>query len=118
MTMQFALLIYGDEEAEASMPPEGSRQMMEGYRSFGQRNAEAIQGGDALRPTATATTVRVRNGERMLTDGPFAETREHLGGFYLVDVPSIDEAVALAAEIPGASTGSVEVRPVMVFDAA
>jgi hypothetical protein len=116
--MQFALLIYGDEAAEAAMPPEGSKQMMDGYRSFGERNAAAILGGDALRPTATATTVRVRDGERMLTDGPFAETREHLGGFYLVDVPTLDEAVELAAQIPGAATGAVEVRPVMVFEPA
>src|SRR4051794_14516394 len=115
-TMQFALLIYGDETME--LPAEGTKEMMDGYRSFGERNRDAIRGGDALRPTATATTVRVRDGERLLTDGPFAETREHLGGFYLVDVESVDEAVELAAQIPGAATGAVEVRPVMVFETA
>jgi hypothetical protein len=114
--MQFALLIYGDESAEQAMPAEGLKQMMDGYRSFGERNASAILGGDALRPTSTATTVRVREGERMLTDGPFAETREQLGGYYLVEAKDLNAALAIAARIPGAKTGSIEVRPVMVYD--
>ncbi len=113
--MQFALLIYGDESADTAMKDDEFRTMMDGYRSFGERNREAIQGGEALRPTTTATTVRVRNGERLTTDGPFAETREAFGGFYLVDVADEDEAIALAEQIPGAHTGCVEVRPVVVF---
>jgi hypothetical protein len=76
-----------------------------------------MKGGEGLDPTNTATTVRVRDGERMLTDGPFAETREALGGFYLVEVEDLDAAIEWAAKIPGASTGSVEVRPVMDYEA-
>jgi hypothetical protein len=114
--MQYALLIYGDEASMDSAPPEEMGKMMDGYRQFGERNAAAIKGGDALQPTATATTVRVRNDERLLTDGPFAETREQFGGFYLVDVPGLDEALEIASQIPGAANGCVEVRPVMVFE--
>src|SRR3954462_12938824 len=113
--MQYALLIYADETLMPAKPPEEMGKMMDGYRAFGERNAESIRGGDALHPTATSTTVRVRDGERMLTDGPFAETREQLGGFYIVEVDSLDEALDLAAKIPGAATGCVEVRPVMQF---
>jgi hypothetical protein len=75
-------------------------------------------GGEGLQPSATATTVRVRDGERMLTDGPFAETREQLGGYYLLDCPDLDAAIGWAAKIPGASSGAVEVRPVMDYEAA
>jgi len=74
--------------------------------------------GDGLYPTATATTVRVRDGERDVTDGPFAETKEQLGGFYVLDVKDLDEAIEWAAKIPGSQVGSVEIRPVMVFDEA
>jgi hypothetical protein len=115
--MQFALLIYDDETTMPAKAPEDVGKMMDGYRAFGERNGERIRGGEALHPTATSTTVRVRDGERMLTDGPFAETREQLGGFYIVEAGSLDEALAIAAEIPGAATGCVEVRPVMQFDA-
>ena len=72
--------------------------------------------GDALRPTSTATTVRVRDGETLMTDGPFAETKEQLGGYYLINAKDADEALAIAARIPSARYGSIEVRPVMVFD--
>ena len=116
--MQYALLIYDTESDWQSTPSDEVREMMDGYRSFGERNAAAIKGGEALQPVATATTVRVRDGERLLTDGPFAETREQLGGFYLVDAASLDEAIRMAAEIPGAHTGCVEVRPVVVFDSS
>jgi hypothetical protein len=114
--MQYALLIYADETTMPAKPPEEVGQMMAGYRAFGERNAEKIRGGDALHPTATATTVRVRDGERMLIDGPFAETREQLGGFYIIEAGSLDEALDIASEIPGAASGCVEVRPVMQFD--
>jgi hypothetical protein len=72
--------------------------------------------GDALQPTTTATTVRVRNGETLVTDGPFAETKEQLGGYYVIDAKDADEALAIAARIPGAQHGSIEVRPVVVFE--
>ena len=113
--MQYTLLIYGDEAAMATAAPEDNRTMMDGYRRFGEKHRERIAGGEALHPTASATTVRVRDGERLLTDGPFAETREQLGGFYLVEADSLDQALDIAAEIPGAATGCVEVRPVVVF---
>jgi hypothetical protein len=114
--MQYALLIYEDETFWQTRPPENVGQMMAGYRAFGEEYEKAIQQGNALQPTATATTVRVRDGERVLTDGPFAETREQFGGYYVVEAGSLDEAIEMAAKIPGASTGCVEVRPVMVFD--
>src|SRR5215213_1827845 len=114
--MKYALLIYEDETFWNSLPPEEIGRIMEGYGRFGQEAGERIIGGEALKPTATATTVRVRDGERLLTDGPFAETREQLGGFYVVEAGSLDEALDLAAKIPGAASGSVEVRPVMSFD--
>jgi hypothetical protein len=88
---------------------------MAGYQRFGETAGERIGGGAALHPTATATTLRLRDGERLLTDGPFAETREQLGGFYLLEAGSLDEALEFAAQIPGAATGCIEVRPVMDF---
>ena len=113
--MQFMLTIYGDESAWDELPPGEEREMMQAYRDFGREAAGVIVSGNALHPVASATTVRVRDGERLLTDGPFAETREQLGGYYVVDVADIDEAIGWAAKIPGAATGSVEVRPIMVF---
>jgi hypothetical protein len=114
--MQYALLIYEDESFWQSTPPEKLAEVMAGYQRFGEEVGEQTRGGAALQPTATSTTVRVREGERLLTDGPFAETREQLGGFYLVEAGSLDEAIAYAAKIPGAESGCVEVRPVMSFD--
>jgi hypothetical protein len=116
--MKYALLINEDESFWGNQSPDDMGKMMEGYRTFGERNSGVITEGAALQPTATATTVRVRDGERVLTDGPFAETREQFGGYYVVDVAGLDEAVEIAAQIPGAATGCVEVRPVMVFDEA
>jgi hypothetical protein len=88
--------------------------MMGAYNAFTEevKSAGAMQAAEALQPTATATTVRVRNGETMITDGPFADTKEQLGGFYLLDCKNLDEAVAYAAKIPGAQAGSIEVRPI------
>jgi hypothetical protein len=110
--MQYLLLIYEDEKrfAQGYDPGEFNE-----YRAFGQAFAKAIKGGNALQPTATATTVRVRNGKASTTDGPFAETKEQLGGFYLVEARDQKEAVAMAAKIPGARFGSIEVRPIMTF---
>ena len=91
--------------------------MMDGYRTFTDdiQRRGIMQGGEALQSTSTATTVRVRDGERIVTDGPFAETKEQLGGFYLLTCKDLDEAIDLAAKIPGAQHGSIEIRPVVEF---
>lgn len=114
--MKYALLIAEDETFWDKAPQDELEKILEGYGTFGERNAGAIVEGAALQPTATATTVRVRDGERLLTDGPFAETREQFGGYYVVDVAGLDEAIELASQIPGAESGCVEVRPVRVFE--
>jgi hypothetical protein len=118
--MKFLLSIYTDESSFADATPEDASKMTAAY-SVLTREMEAagiVLGGEGLQPTSTATTVRVRDGERLLTDGPFAETREALGGFYLIDVDDLDAALGWAAKIPGAAWGSVEVRPVMTYDGA
>jgi hypothetical protein len=109
------LLIYGDE---ATAPQDGSpegAQMFAEYGAFTQEvmQAGAMQSGEPLLPIATATTVRVRSGKTLTTDGPFAETKEQLGGFYIVDCKDLDAAIGWAAKIPGAKHGSIEVRPIM-----
>ncbi len=116
--MKYLCTIYGDESQMAGVTPEQVSEMMEAYGAFGQEACDAILAGEGLQPTSTATTVRVRDGERMLTDGPFAETKEQLGGFYLLECNGLDEAIELAAKIPGAQFGSVEVRPVMNYEGA
>ena len=117
--MKFLLTIYADESRFATMTPEESGQLMESYGVFGREAQEAgvLLGGEGLQPTATATTVRVRDGETLLTDGPFAETREQLGGYYLLDCADLDDANRWAAKIPDAANGAIEVRPVMDYDA-
>ena len=115
--MQYMLLIYGDETA---MPKLNEAERAALFRDYGQfseaiRRSGNFVAGAPLRPTATATTVRVREGKRLVTDGPFAETREQLGGYYLVEAKDLDEAIAIAARIPGARTGSIEVRPVLEY---
>ena len=113
--MQYLLLIYEDEKRYGNYnSPEFNAELGE-YRAFSQEFAGAIKGGNALQPTATAKTVRVRNGKPLVSDGPFAETKEQLGGFYLVEAATPDEAVAIAAKIPGARFGSIEVRPIQKF---
>jgi hypothetical protein len=116
--MQYALLIYGDERAIANASPEDAQQVMDEYWKYeawlGEKGNK--RGGEALHDTSHATTVRVREGETLTTDGPFAETKEQLGGFYLLECANLDEALDAAAKCPGASQGSVEVRPVMVFE--
>ncbi|MEX0673588.1 MAG: YciI family protein [Gaiellaceae bacterium] len=116
--MQFMLLIYDDEQTWRGMSEEERNGVMGEYFAYTEqlREAGAYVAGDALQPIDTATTVRMRDGEQLLTDGPFAETKEQLGGYYLVDVGSIDEALQWAAKIPSARYGSIEVRPVVVFD--
>ena len=113
--MKYLLLIYENEAAWATTSEEEQGQIFGEYMTYTQdiaRNGKLIH-GEALQPTATATSVRVENGRTITTDGPFAETREQLGGFYLVDAENLDEAIALAARIPGARTGTIEVRPIM-----
>ena len=109
----YLLLIYDNEQrwAKGYDPEE-----MKEYGVFGNEFKPQIKGGHALMPTKTATTVRVREGKRLTTDGPFAETKEQLSGFYLVDARDLDEALKIAGKIPAAKYGSIEVRPVMEFD--
>jgi hypothetical protein len=117
--MKFLLTIYNDERSWVEASPEEVGQIMAAYEAFGREVTEAgaFLSGEGLQPTATATTVRVRDGERILTDGPFAETREQLGGYYLLECANLDEAIGWAAKIPGAAGGCVEVRPVMDYEA-
>ena len=115
--MEYLLTIYGDESGFADATPEQSAAMLDAYTAFGEKHAAEIKAGHGLQPSTTATSVRVRDGERLVTDGPFAETREQLAGYYLVDVANLDEAIAAAAEIPGAGNGTVEVRPIMDYEA-
>ena len=114
--MQYALLIYTDENADTNATQQEQEAVMAAYNAFGKEFAAKITGGEALMPTNTATTVRARDGKTLSTDGPFAETKEQLGGFYLVNASDLDEAIQIAARIPGAAHGSIEVRPVMVFE--
>jgi hypothetical protein len=112
--MRYLLLICGDETAaEAASPEEGQATLAE-YGAFGEEMGKrgVLQGGERLRPTTDATTVRVRDGETVTSDGPFAETKEQIGGFYTVDCKNLDEAIEVAAKIPGARTGTIEVRPI------
>ncbi len=112
--MRYLLLIA--EEEPAAPPTEGEWATLMGEYEACSRFLDARgwnRGGEALQPAATATTVSVRNGARIVTDGPFAETKEQLGGYYLVDCPTLDDAIEAAASIPGAKTGRIEIRPIM-----
>jgi hypothetical protein len=113
--MEYALLIYENEAAAKSRSKAEQDKNFTGYMAFteGVRKSGQLKGGQPLESVSTATTVRVKEGKTLRTDGPFAETREQLGGFYVVDAKDLDEAVAIAARIPGAATGCVEVRPIM-----
>src|SRR5262245_42621158 len=117
--MRYLLTIYDDETGWNNATPEQTAQIMAAYGAFGEeaQKAGVLLGGEGLQPTSTATTVRVRDGEALTTDGPFAETREQLGGYYLLDCKDLDDAISWAAKIPGAQSGSVEVRPVMDYEA-
>jgi hypothetical protein len=114
--MQYLALIYGEEDAWESLQDADRTAMVEQYMAFGRdgRAAGVVLGGDELAPTSDATTVRVRDGQVAVTDGPYAEVKEALGGYYLLECSSIDEAVEWAARIPGARHGAIEVRPVHV----
>lgn len=112
---KYAILIYEDEAGYAAGGPELYARVLEEHTVFAERAGAAIIGGEALEPTSTATSVRMSGGEPTVTDGAFAETKEALGGFYLIEAPDLDAAIAIAKTVP-AALGGVEVRPVMVFD--
>jgi hypothetical protein len=114
--MRYALLIHFEEALGHQMTKAEQDAMMAGHQAFGERYKDKIVGGDALHGAAMATMVRVRDGKRLTTDGPFAETKEQLNGFYLVTCDNLDEAVEIASHIPDAVRGSIEVRPVMEFN--
>ena len=115
--MQYLLMIYRSEAEHAAMDAATRQTMMGDYGAFTQSIIQSgnFKAGDALQPTTTATTVRVRDGKTLTTDGPFAETREQLNGYYLVEARDLDTALGIAARIPGAKVGSIEVRPIMVY---
>jgi hypothetical protein len=117
--MKYLCTIYGEESEWTNATPEQMAQVMAAYNAFSEEAGAAgvILGGEGLEPTSAATTVRVRDGERVLSDGPFAETKEQLGGYYLLECDDLDEALELAGRIPGASYGTIEVRPVLELPA-
>ena len=116
--MKYLLLIYEDERIAGDMNEQATAAMFGAYEAFSRelKASGAMLGGEALTPSTTATTVRLRNGRATTTDGPFAETKEQLGGFYYIDVPDLDTALAWAARCPSASRGAVEVRPIWPFE--
>ncbi len=112
--MKYLLMIYSDERAFEAMSEEGRHEVYAAYDELMKDLAAKghMLGGDELAPTSTATTVQVRGGERLVTDGPFAETKEQLGGYFLIDVEDLDAAIDIAARIPSVQSGSIEVRPI------
>jgi hypothetical protein len=112
--MRYALLICDDEQSQLARSPEESQASMARYMAFGEEMGKrgVLTGGERLRPTTDATSVRVRGGEVLASDGPFAETKEQIGGFYLVDCKDLDEAIEVASKIPAAENGVIEVRPI------
>ncbi len=115
--MRYMLLIYGDEKVWANMKPEEQKAEFEAYDSYSKWLAEKgwMRGGDALQATPTATAVRLREGKVLTTDGPFAETKEQLGGFYQIECDNLDQAIEAASKIPAARGGTIEVRPIAEF---
>lgn len=115
--MQYLLLIYRSEAELNKMDAADRQKLSAEYGAYTQSIVQSghFKAGDGLQPSTTATTVRVRDGKILTTDGPFAETREQLGGYYLVEAKDLDAAIALAARIPNARDGSIEVRPVMIY---
>jgi hypothetical protein len=111
--MQYLLMICLDESAQAAASPAEAEASLAEYMRFGEEMGQrgVLQGGARLRPTSDATTVQVREGEVLTADGPFAETKEQIAGYYLVDCKDLDEAIEVAAKIPGARFGTIEVRP-------
>ncbi len=117
--MKYLCLIYDDEKKSAAMSKTEGEAVMGAYYAFTNdiKKSGKYVGGEALQPVHTATTVRVRKGKVSTTDGPFAETKEQLGGFYYINAKDLNDAIQIAAKIPGALTGSIEVRPIMEFPA-
>jgi hypothetical protein len=117
--MQYLLLIYGAESAWNSLPQAEAMKMSQAFGEFTQSIIASgnYKGGNRLHDVDKATTVRVQNGKKLVTDGPFAETKEQLGGYYLIDAKNLDEATEIAARIPSAAFGSIEVRPVFEMPA-
>ena len=113
--MQYLLLIYENERRFGTLDQAQLGAELGEYRAFGAAFGKAILGGNALQPTSTATCVTVRAGKRLTTDGPFAETKEQLGGYYLVEADNLDDALTMADKIPAARYGMIEVRPIMKF---
>src|SRR6266849_4512780 len=113
--MKYVLLIAGDENRLNHLPEPEASQRRQKWGTYTNEllAADKMRGGERLRPAASATTLRLNGSGRLLSDGPFAETKEQLGGYYVVEAKDLDEAVAIAARIPGARTGTIEVRPVM-----
>ena len=115
-SMRYLLLIYQDEVDRSHWSEEALDAEYRDYFAFGAETEKlGIKDGNALMPTNTATTVRIRSGKTLTTDGPFAETKEQLGGYYMLDCNDLDEAIHIAAKIPGAKHGSIEIRPIMEF---
>ena len=118
--MRYILLLYGDEQAWAAMSPEERGSQLQAYDEYTRwlKDKGWFEAGEPLHATSSATTVRVRDDETLTTDGPFAETKEQLGGFYLVNCENLDQAIDAASRIPAARGGSVEVRPIFEFEGA
>jgi hypothetical protein len=112
---EYLVLIYEDESKYASASPEVWNEVMQEHQKFAENNGKAIKGGHALQPTTSATSIRQSPGKPVVTDAPFAETKEALGGYYLIEAKDLDAAIKIAKQVP-ARFGGVEVRPVMVFD--
>jgi hypothetical protein len=115
--MQYMLMIFGDEAGRQKYSKEENNQMFAAYGAYTQalKKAGVMKAGDPLQPSSTATTVRVKGGKTEVLNGPYAETREQLGGYYIIDVPDLDAALSWAARCPGASVGTIEVRPIMAM---
>ena len=118
--MQYLMLVYAAESGWTSMTPEQQAAGAEQYARFSQeiKDGGKLLGSNRLTPVASATTVRVRDGKRVVTDGPYAETKEQLGGYFLIEAKDLDEAIAISARCPGAHHGTIEVRPVWSMGAA
>ena len=116
--MKYILLIYSNESDEPVTSTEAHSKYFQAYGAFSENLAKTgkMAGGEALQPISTATSVKVRGGKTITTDGPFAETKEQLGGFYIMDAENLDEAIEWAAKLPTAEFGTIEVRPVLVFE--
>jgi len=119
-TMQYMLMIYLDEAEAAKIPPEAMQTMMPAYAAYtdAMKKAGVWVGGGRLRPTTLATTVRMRDAKAQVLDGPYADTKEQLGGYYMIEAPDLDAAIDWAARCPGAAHGTVEVRPLWPMERA